>query len=197
MAVKRLKKNLELHGELVSRMDAPRKQQKGTVTCYVTEKTLEEFEIPFKLPKKLLFIKPKVLFSELIYVPCWWVAMEYHVIQLRKGRTTDGNVQFVVDDVVGSAVIDSSIHFHPIKKKIDGSLLSAHSLTREQAERKAKIEARWKVVFAMYRSPPYLDNLKSSFFFRPYYKVRLCYGYGKEKERMIAADGYANYSSLT
>jgi hypothetical protein len=65
-------------------------------------------------------------------------------------------------------------------------------MTREQAERKVKTDARWKVVMAQYKRPPELSTVSVREFYRPYYHVQVSFG-GESGEKWIPADGYDSY----
>jgi len=161
----------------------------------VTSKAIDVEELPALLKKKLFVIRPKILSAEFCYNPCWWVELDFHVTFISKKNKHSGTLHFVVDEVKGCGVIEERLDFKPGKKAVDEKMVIPRKLTREQAEKKAVTDARWKVVFTKYKNPPLVDVKEVKEFYRPYYKVKCTFGKDIE-EQMIPADDFANYYVL-
>ena len=158
----------------------------------MTEKVVDESTLCELLPKRLFLIHPRLLSARFCYVACWKVVLEYAVSYFKKNRADHGTIVFVVDGTKGCAVIEDDIELKLIRSGIDADLCEKDAFTQEQAEKKAIVDARWKVLMARYKRPPELETKAISKFYRPYYEVEYSYG-GKIKKYWIPADEYGNY----
>ena len=142
--------------------------------------------------KKLFLVRPRILSAEFRYLPCWRVTLDYSVSYFKQTRSDDGSVVFIVDPVKGCGVIEEKLDFKLERKSIADELLAGEMLTKEQAEKKAIVDARWKVLMARFKRPPALETKSIEEFYRPYYRAEYTYG-NKVRTQWIAADDFANY----
>ena len=158
----------------------------------VTQTALSQNEASALVRKKFFIVRPQIVSMEICYVPCWWVVLDFNVTFFSKKNKFEGRLEFIVDEVKGCGVIEDAVKIKLDKKKIGSADLVPRKLSREQAEKKAIIEARWKVVMAKYKRPPEVEIVNTREFYRPYYEVE--YTYGKEiMKQWIPADSYGNY----
>ena len=167
------------------------KQSKG-VKVKVTLHTISEEDLPYLVRKRLFLIRPKVLSAKFHYLPCWRVVLKYSVSYFKKNRTDDGTIEFIVDPIRGCGANEEKLNLKLVKKAIEPELLVADTLTRAQAEKRAIVDARWKVLMAKYKRSPELETDHIEKFYRPYYELRVAFA-GKTQTQFIAADDFSNY----
>lgn len=160
--------------------------------CSVTQIALSKWDAAGLARKKFFVIKPEIVSMEICYVPCWWVVLDYSVTFFSKKHQVEGRLHFIVDEVKGCGVIEDPISVKLKRSSIEAGALVPHRLDREQATKKAIIDARWKVVMSRYKRPPELQVVSVKEFYRPYYEVELSYG-GEVSKQWISADAFGNY----
>lgn len=158
----------------------------------VTLRTVSEEDLPYLVRKRFFLIRPKVLSAEFHYLPCWRVVLKYTVSYFKKNRTDDGTIEFIVDPIRGCGANEEKLSLKLVKKEIEPRMLVKDTLTRAQAEKKAIVDARWKVLMAKYKRPAELETDHIEKFYRPYYEVSFTYG-GKIQTQWVAADDFSNY----
>lgn len=167
-------------------------QEQERRRCKVTAQTSFEESLPYLVRKKFFLFKPRLLTSEFCYLPCWRVILNYSVSYFKKNRAEDGKIEFIVDPIKGCGANEERLNLKLVKKAIPVKLLAAEELSREQAEKKAIVDARWKVLMAKFKRPPELETASMEQFYRPYYKVQVAWG-SKTETQWVAADDFANY----
>lgn len=163
-----------------------------SIKVTVTRKSLGVEDLPDVMRKKFFIKKAQVVKARFCYLPCYRVELAFFVSYFSEKRSDNGHLVFIVDPKRGCGVIEDNIRLDISKKAIDESLMMDDELTEEQAEKKAIVDARWKVLMARYKKPAELKTVKIEKFYRPYYEVLASYG-GAEKVQWVAADDYANY----
>jgi hypothetical protein len=158
----------------------------------VTLKVVDESELPDLVPKNLFLFRPKISDARFCYVPCHKVVLEYAVAYFSAKKSDNGRLTFIVDDKKGTGVIEDDIRLEIVKGNIDEGLIEDEFFTKEQAEKKAVVDARWKVLLARYKKPPELEVISSEKFYRPYFEVTYTLG-KKERKAWVPADKYATY----
>lgn len=164
------------------------------VELKVTKQKIFPEELPFSLKKRFFLFSPRIVSYRLRYVPCWLVVLNYSVVILTKKNTREGIVELIVDEIKGSSALEPGCKLELGKKKIEKELIMDRTVTEEQAVRKAKIDARWKVIMGQYKRPPELEFVRAQKFMRPFYETIVQFN-GKRQTQWIAADGYDNYAT--
>jgi hypothetical protein len=159
---------------------------------YATKQTIFEEELPYLAKKKFFLIPQKVVGAKLHYVPCWWIVLDYCVTLLTKRNTREGRLDFIVDEIRGCSVMEQFLPVKLCRTDADRRAVLPQKLTEAQAEKKAIVDARWKVVMGQYKRPPELKTVSIRQFYRPYYEVALQCG-GRVSAQWIPADDYDNY----
>lgn len=189
MAQKRLVKSLNVvkrSSKLVG------KQYENTILIKTTPQTIFEKDLPEAVKKKLFILRPDIAAAELCYVPCWKVVLKFSVSYLKKTRSEEGQIEFIVDPIKGCGANEEKFNLRLEKKTISEDLISEKSFPREVAERKATTDARWKVLLNRYKQPAQLETVRVDQFYRPYYKAEVVWG-TKSEIQYVAADDFANY----
>jgi hypothetical protein len=173
-------------------VSSPFRKLKECKTIKALPKVTEQDMLPELLKRRLFLFPQRLVRASLRYVPCWQVYLDYSVRGISKNQKREGRVDMLVDEQRGCLAIDGGIILKPLDASVDKRLIVGDRLTEEQAEKKAVVEARWKVLMARYKQPPELTTTKIRKFYRPYYKATV-FSLGKESEQWIPADGFDQY----
>ena len=157
-----------------------------------TMKLIHEKDLPEMLRKKFFLFTPKIKSVEFFYLPCWSVVLKYYISYFNAYHMDRGNVEFIVDPINGCGFNEDKLELRFTKRMICKDIINEKGLSKEQAEKKAIIDARWKVLLSKYKRPPELEIVSAFEFFRPYYKVNTIWG-NHEEIQWIPADDFANY----
>lgn len=168
--------------------------QEERIDIKVTKQKVFTDELPYNLKKRFFLFSPKVISYRLRYVPCWLVVLDYKVVLLTKNNTREGRVELIVDEIKGSSALEPGCKLDLEKDSIKKGIIMDQTVTLEQAIKKAKIDARWKVIMGQYKRPPELELVRTQQFMRPFYETIVEFN-GKRQTQWIAADGYDNYST--
>jgi hypothetical protein len=142
--------------------------------------------------RKFFIFQQQVESYRLFFVPCWFVMLDYKVTIFGKNSTREGRLAFIYDEQRGCCVIDPDIRIARKELYVNAASVLPRRLTCEQAEKKVKTEARWKVVMAQYKRPPELFTVGVRKFYRPYFQTEVSF-MGKQSIQWIPADGYDSY----
>ncbi len=162
------------------------------ISCHMTPVVVSQASANSKVRKKLFFIPPRIISSELKYVPCWKIVLDFTVVYFSKKNVVEGRLDFIVDEVKGCSLVEESLKIKLERRNIEPSIVVPFKYTQEEAVKKAVIDARWKVVLGRYKKPPELQLVSTQVFYRPYYKIEYTFG-DKIEVQWIAADDYGNY----
>ncbi|MCB6993848.1 hypothetical protein LI177_10180 [bacterium 210820-DFI.6.37] len=168
------------------------KQYENTILIKTTPQTIFEKDLPEAVKKKLFVLRPEIVSAELCYVPCWRVVLKFSVSYLKKSRSEEGQIEFIVDPIKGCGANEEKFNLKLTKKSIPEEMVSEKNFSKEDAERKATTDARWKVLLNRYKQPAKLETARVDPFYRPYYKTEVLWG-SKSEIQYVAADDFANY----
>lgn len=168
------------------------KQHENMILIKVTPQTIFEEDLREAVKKKLFILRPNIASAELCYVPCWKVVLKFSVSYLKKTRSEEGQIEFIADPLKGCSANEEKFDLKLKNKSIPEEAISEKSISREDAERKATTDARWKVLLNRYKQPAQLETVRVDPFYRPYYKAEVAWG-TKSEIQYVAADDFANY----
>lgn len=192
MVEKKLVKSLAAQkGKKLERVKQGGKPE-NTSRCRTLPLKVREEDIPELLRKKFFLFTPKIKKAELFYLSCWRVELRFYVSYLNARREDKGTLEFIVDPIKGCGVNEERIRLKFAYDNIPDNLISDKTMTKEVAEKKAIIDARWKVLLSRYKRPAELETVSTMSFLRPYYKVYTVWG-SKEEIQWIPADNFASY----
>ena len=176
---------------LVKPLAGSKRKDEGIIVK-ATRQVVFEDDISDLLRKRFFLFSPKINSTEMFYLQCWKVLLKYSVAYFKETRADKGSIEFIVDPIKGSAANEEKIDLSLIKKSIPSALISEKKLSEERAEKKAIVDARWKVLLSKFKRPPELEVVSVDVFYRPYYKVDTICG-SKEGIQWIPADDFGNY----
>jgi hypothetical protein len=139
--------------------------------------------------RRLFFFKPKVSSAEIIYSPCWLVKMAYDAPLLVGKKRLRGDISMIVDEAHGVSSLEN-LDLPLRRSRLDDA--PGFSITEEAAVKRAKTDARWKVLYGKYKTVSDLEVKEVIQFYRPHWEIGLDYG-GKSAVRLVPADGYSTH----
>ncbi|NBI62709.1 hypothetical protein D3Z38_06480 [Clostridiales bacterium] len=168
------------------------KNSENLIKIRVTKKTISEEQLVQYARKKMFIMKPKILSVEFFYQSCWRVVLDFKVAYFKETRADRGQVEFIVDPRKGCGANEEELALDLISKRVPLEMISDVDVEKGEAERKAKVDARWKVLLARYKKPAELELAEITQFYRPYYMAKVSWG-SKTGIQYLAADDFANY----
>ena len=170
-----------------------KRQEMETIKIRATFKTLGAGDLALVARKKLFLITPEIRSAEFFYLPCWRVVLDFRVSYFKESRADTGQVEFIIDPIKGCGANEDEIKLDIAPRRVPKEIVGFdYRVEQEEAERKAKVDARWKVLLARYKKPAELEVAKVEEFYRPYYKAETVWR-DKVEIQYIAADDFANY----
>lgn len=168
------------------------KNSENLIKIRATKKTIDEEQLVQYARKKIFIMKPQILSAKFFYQPCWRVVLDFKVAYFKETRADRGQVEFIVDPRKGCGANEEELSLNLISKRVPLEMLSDVDVEKDEAERKAKVDARWKVLLARYKKPAELELAELKRFYRPYYRAEVSWG-NKTGVQYLAADDFANY----